>query len=147
MDKNVLITAIVMGCVGMLALNIQHIMRFLTEHILNVLFYSIKIEDSSSFYYAMQKYVKNEKMDSVKNFYYKNFWDNWVSKTDGKNRGKKVDNLFFSYGNFFIKYNGHRIFLSKKTRTVDNSMDPWKSVKQSITLYSFNKNVIFSRRI
>lgn len=143
MDKTVLISTIVMGCVGMLALNIQHIMRFLTEHILNVLFYSIKIEDSSSFYYAMQKYVKNEKMDSVKNFYYKNFWDNWVSKTDGKNRGKKVDNLFFSYGNFFIKYNGHRIFLSKTTRTVDNSIDPWKSVKQSITLYSFNKNVIF----
>jgi len=89
-----------MGGVGMLALNIQHVIRFISEHILNILFYSIKIEDSSPFYYAMQKYVKNERMDNVKNFYYKNFWDNWVSKVDGKNRGKKVDNLFFSYGHF-----------------------------------------------
>jgi len=143
MDKNVLITTIVMGGVGMLALNIQHVIRFISEHILNILFYSIKIEDSSPFYYAMQKYVKNERMDNVKNFYYKNFWDNWVSKVDGKNRGKKVDNLFFSYGHFFIKYNKKRIFLSKTNRVVDNSFDPWKSVKQSITLYSFNKKVIF----
>lgn len=143
MDKNVLITAIVMGIVGMLALNIQHVIRFLTEHIVNVLFYSIKIDDSSPFYYAMQKYVKNERTDNVKNFYYKNFWDNWVSRVDGKNRGKKIDNLFFSYGHFFVKFNNKRIFLSKTSRVVDNSMDPWKSVKQSIKLYSFNKKVIF----
>lgn len=143
MDKNVLITAIVMGIVGMLALNIQHVIRFLTEHIVNVLFYSIKIDDSSPFYYAMQKYVKNERTDNVKNFYYKNFWDNWVSRVDGKNRGKKIDNLFFSYGHFFVKFNNKRIFLSKTNRVVDNSMDPWKSVKQSIKLYSFNKKVIF----
>lgn len=143
MDKNVLITTLIMGIVGMLALNIQHVIRFLTEHIVNVLFYSIKIDDSSPFYYAMQKYVKNERMDNVKNFYYKNFWDNWVSRVDGKNRGKKIDNLFFSYGHFFVKFNNKRIFLSKTNRVVDNSMDPWKSVKQSITLYSFNKKVIF----
>lgn len=143
MDKNVLITTLIMGIVGMLALNIQHVIRFLTEHIVNVLFYSIKIDDSSPFYYAMQKYVKSERMDNVKNFYYKNFWDNWVSRVDGKNRGKKIDNLFFSYGHFFVKFNNKRIFLSKTNRVVDNSMDPWKSVKQSITLYSFNKKVIF----
>lgn len=143
MDKNVLITTLIMGIVGMLALNIQHVIRFLTEHTVNVLFYSIKIDDSSPFYYAMQKYVKSERMDNVKNFYYKNFWDNWVSRVDGKNRGKKIDNLFFSYGHFFVKFNNKRIFLSKTNRVVDNSMDPWKSVKQSITLYSFNKKVIF----
>ena len=143
MDKNVLITTLIMGIVGMLALNIQHVIRFLTEHMVNVLFYSIKIDDSSPFYYAMQKYVKSERMDNVKNFYYKNFWDNWVSRVDGKNRGKKIDNLFFSYGHFFVKFNNKRIFLSKTNRVVDNSMDPWKSVKQSITLYSFNKKVIF----
>ena len=143
MDKNVLITTLIMGIVGMLALNIQHVIRFLTEHMVNVLFYSIKIDDSSPFYYAMQKYVKSERMDNVKNFYYKNFWDNWVSRVDGKNRGKKIDNLFFSYGHFFVKFNNNRIFLSKTNRIVDNSMDPWKSVKQSITLYSFNKKAIF----
>lgn len=143
MDKNVLITTLIMGIVGMLALNIQHVIRFLTEHTVNVLFYSIKIDDSSPFYYAMQKYVKNERMDNVKNFYYKNFWDNWVSRVDGKNRDKKIDNLFFSYGHFFVKFNNKRIFLSKTNRVVDNSIDPWKSVKQSITLYSFNKKVIF----
>ena len=84
MDKNVLITTLIMGIVGMLALNIQHVIRFLTEHIVNVLFYSIKIDDSSPFYYAMQKYVKSERMDNVKNFYYKNLWDNWVSRVDRK---------------------------------------------------------------
>lgn len=143
MDKSILISTLAVASAGMVVLNIQHIIRFLSEHILNTLFYSIKIDDSSSFYYAMQKYVNNERLDKVKNFYYKNFWDNWVSKTDGKNRGKKTDNLFFSYGYFFVKFNGRRIFLKKTNRVVDNSFDPWKNVRQSITMLSFSKKAVF----
>lgn len=142
-NESVIISTVVVAFAGMVALNIQHIIRFMSTHILNALFYSIKIEDSSPFYYAMQKYVKSERMNDVKNFYYKNFWDNWVSRVDGKNRGKKIDNLFFSYGHFFVKHNNKRIFLSKSTRVIDNSFDPWKGVKQSITLYGFSKTAIF----
>lgn len=143
MDNNILISSVIVTLAGIVALNIQHIFRFFTEHVINTLFCSIKIEDSSSFYYAMQKYVFNEKINKVNNFYYKNFWDNWVSKSDGKYEGKKSDNLFFDYGYFLIRFKGRTIFLRKVNKVLDGSRDPWKNVKQSIVLYSFTKKGIF----
>jgi ATP-dependent Zn protease len=141
--ENIISGGLAVAVGGMIALNIQHIFRFISEHFLNRLFYSIKIEDSSPFYYAVQKYVNNERETKVKNFYYKNFWDNWVSRVDGKNRSKQSDNLFFSYGYFLIRHEGNIIFFRKTNRVVDNSFDPWKSVKQSIHFYSFNKSGVF----
>ena len=75
--ENIIYGGLAVALGGMIALNIQHIFRFVSEHVLNRLFYSIKIDDSSPFYYAVQKYVNNERGHKVKNFYYKNFWDNW----------------------------------------------------------------------
>jgi hypothetical protein len=143
MDKQVIITALLVSVAGMLALNVQHIFRFISEHIINMIFHSIKINDSSPFYYAVQRYVRNEQSKQLKNFYYKNFWDNWLAGTDGgDSKVEKKDNLFFSYGYFFMRFKGHRIFLTKTNETMTNSIDPWKNVKQAITFYSFNKQAI-----
>jgi hypothetical protein len=142
MDKNLIINGLIIAAGGIVVLNIQRILQFVSNHILNNLVYSIKIDDSSPFYYAMQKYVNNEQTHKIKNFYYKNFWDNLLVNVD-KDTNKKSDNLFFGYGYFTVKYNNHRIFLSKYTKDIENSMDPWKRVKQGITLYSFNHKAIF----
>jgi ATP-dependent Zn protease len=142
-DKNLIMNGLVVAFGGMVVLNIQRIIQFISNHVLNNLVYSIKIEDSSSFYYAMQKYVNGEQDNRIKNFYYKNFWDNFVSNVDKDNR-KKSDNLFFGYGYFLLKHNGYRIFLSKSTTQLTNSFDPWKQTKQSINLYAFNSKAIFS---
>jgi hypothetical protein len=142
MDKSVIFTALLVSGAGIIALNIQHIFRFLSEHIVNILFHSIKINDSSPFYYAAQRYVKVEQGNRLKNFYYRNFWDNWLASDGDQSAAKKADNLFFSYGYFFIRFNGYRIFLTKTNETMTNSIDPWKNVKQSITFYSFNRNAI-----
>jgi ATP-dependent Zn protease len=143
MDKTVLITALVVSLAGIVALNIQHIFNFISEHLMNALFYSIKIDDASPFYYAMQRYVKNEQSKRIKNYYYKNFWDNWVQGTDGQDKIKKNDNLFFSYGYFVVNHEGSRVFLTKINETLTNTIDPWKNVKQSIRLYGFSKSSVF----
>ena len=144
MDKSVLVTALVVSLAGIVALNIQHIFRFLSEHLMNALFYSIKIDDASPFYYAMQRYVKSEQSKRIKNYYYKNFWDNWVQGTDGQDKIKKNDSLFFSYGYFIVNHEGSRVFLTKINETLTNTIDPWKNIKQSIRLYGFSKESVFN---
>lgn len=142
MDKQVIMSALLVSVAGIVALNIQHIIRFVSEHISNRLFYSIKINDSSPFYYAIQRYVKTEHSSKLKNFYYKNFWDNWVQSTDGADKVKRFDNLFYSYGYFFVKHEGRKLFISKTNETMTNSIDPWKNVKQAIAIYGFNRQAI-----
>lgn len=138
-----MITALLVSVAGIVALNIQHILRFLSEHFINIIFHSVKISDSSPFYYAAQRYVRTEQGKRLNNFYYKNFWDNWLAGTDGgEAKVEKQDNLFFSYGYFFMKFKDYRIFLSKTNETMTNSIDPWKNVKQAITFYSFNRQAI-----
>jgi predicted AAA+ superfamily ATPase len=142
MDKSVLTTALVVSLAGIVALNIQHIFRFLSEHFVNAIFHSLKVDDSSPFYYAVQRYVKTEQKSRIKNFYYKNFWDNWLQSTDGQEKVDRYDNLFFSYGYFVVRFRKGYIFLSKTNETMTNSIDPWKNVKQSIRLYSFSRKNI-----
>lgn len=141
-DNTILLSALVVSIAGMIALNIQHIFNFISTHFINVVFHSIKIDDSSPFYYAIQRYVKTEQQNKIKNFYYKNFWDNWVQSADGQEKLQRNDNLFFSYGYFLIRYNNDLIFLSKVNEQLTNSIDPWKNVKQSIRLYAFKKTAI-----
>lgn len=144
LNNTVLLSALVVSIAGMVALNIQHIFNFISTHFLNAVFHSIKIDDSSPFYYAIQRYVKTEQQNKIKNFYYKNFWDNWVQSADGQEKAQRNDNLFFSYGYFLIRHDNHLIFLSKINEQLTNSIDPWKNVKQSIRLYAFKKKGINS---
>lgn len=133
MDKSAVITAVILGLSGLFVMNIKQFFNFLWTHFLNLFIYTLKVEESSRFFYVLQKYIFAEKSNKMHNFYYRNIYDDFI---EGEN--KKIS-FMYNFGYFFIKINGSRILVSKYNEVITNSMTPYKNTKQVILFYCFKK--------
>ncbi len=121
---------ILLSIIGFIGVNIKDLILFIKTYAQTVLFSYVKIEDSSEFYYIIQKYISIDKKNDVKNFYVRTFFDD---KLEGDN------NLLYNLGLLVIKFNGSKIFLHKKSTELKSSISAFKTHKQEIELYSFNR--------
>lgn len=133
MDKTILITTLILGMSGFIMLNIKLVFNFFADHFINIFCHSIKVEESSKFYYALQKFVMREKNKKIHNLYYRNIYDNFI---DGE---KDDNNLLYNYGYLIFKFHKNRILMFKQNEAIQNSMTPYKNNKQTIKLYSFGR--------
>lgn len=134
MDKNILIGMFIMSLLGIIVMNITKILDYIYTHIINTFCTSILIEESSDFYYMVQKYIILKKNDKLHNYYYRTCFDYNL-----------LDNqLFFNYGFLLIKYENSRILFTKNVEKIQNSNIPFKNTKQKIILYSFNRKALFN---
>jgi ATP-dependent Zn protease len=138
MNNTVLMTTLILGMSGYIMMNIKQVFNFFADHFINIFCYSLKVEESSKFYYAIQKFVMKEKNNKIHNFYYKNIYDNFI---DGENDDT---NLFYNYGYLIFKHAGRRMLIYKINETLQNSMTPYKNIKQTIKVYSFSKKSLNS---
>lgn len=138
MDKTTIImSAVILSAAGIIVMNIKTILGFIFDHLCNLLWYSVKIEESSKFYYAVQKFVIHEKEQKIHNFYYRNIYDNFID-------GEGGINLLYNYGYLIVKFNGRRILINKTNELINNTNTPYKNTKQNINLYSFSRKSINS---
>jgi ATPase family associated with various cellular activities (AAA) len=133
MDKSAVITAVILGLSGLFVMNIKQLFNFVWTHFLNLFIYTLKVEESSRFFYVLQKYIFAEKNDKLHNFYYRNIYDDFI---EGEN--KKIT-FMYNFGYFFIKVDGNRILVSKYNEALTNSMTPYKNTKQILLFYSLKK--------
>lgn len=133
MDKTILITTLILGMSGFVMMNIKQVFNFFVDHFINIFSHSIKVEESSKFYYALQKFVMREKSKKIHNLYYRNIYDNFI---DGENDD---NNLLYNYGYLIFKFHKNKILMFKENETIQNSMTPYKNNKQTIKLYSFGR--------
>lgn len=130
-------SAVILSAAGIIVMNIKTILGFIFDHLCNLLWYSVKIEESSKFYYAVQKFVIHEKEQKIHNFYYRNIYDNFID-------GEGGINLLYNYGYLIVKFNGRRILINKTNELINNTNTPYKNTKQNINLYSFSRKSINS---
>lgn len=133
MDNTVLMTTLILGMSGFIIMNIKSVFNFFADHFINIFCHSIKVEESSKFYYALQKFVMAEKRKKIHNLYYRNIYDNFI---DGE---KDDNNLLYNYGYLFFKFHENRILMYKLNEIIQNTMTPYKNNKQTIKLYSFGR--------
>lgn len=129
MDKNLLLTLIIGGSL----VYFKQFFIFLIENIKNLFITSLKIEESSFFYYSFQNFILNEYSKNVKNLYYRNFFDDWIGKDTNIN-------LFYSSGFIVIKFRGTRFLLLKNKNQIQNSFNPFKDNKQEFQIFCFDKD-------
>lgn len=133
MDKTFLLTFIIGGSL----VYFKQFFIFLLENIKNVFITSLKIEESSYFFYSFQNFILTEYTDKVNNYYYRNFFDDWI--------GKETDlNLFYSSGFILIKFQGTKFLVLKNQSTIQNSFNPFKDSKQEFQIFCFNKQKLNS---
>ena len=128
MDKTFLLTIIIGGSL----VYFKQFFLFLIENIRNLLIISLRIEESSFFYYSFQNFVIAEYGKNVKNLYYRNFFDDWIGKDTNIN-------LFYSSGFILIKFNGVKFLILKNKSQIQNSFNPFKDNKQEFQIFCFNK--------
>jgi len=138
LNNTVLMTTLILSISGLIVMNIKQVLNFFADHFINIFCYSLKVEESSKFYYALQKFVMKEKSGKIHNFYYKSIYDNFI---DGENDDT---DLFYNYGYLIFKHAGSRILMFKINETLQNSMTPYKNIKQTIKVYSFSKKSLTS---
>ena len=135
MTTELMWTALLISAIGVVGMNIKSVLNAIYEHFINIFCYSIKIEESSEFFYYMQNYIIKENMHKIHNLYYKTFFDTYI---DGENQ----NDVFYNYGFLLLKFNKSRILLYKDTEKLANSLSTYKNTKQTIFLYSFNRQAI-----
>jgi chaperone BCS1 len=128
MDKTFLLTLIIGGSL----VYFKQFFLFLIENIKNLIITSLRIEESSFFYYSFQNFVIAEYGKNVKNLYYRNFFDDWIGKDTNIN-------LFYSSGFILIKFNGVKFLILKNKSQIQNSFNPFKDNKQEFQIFCFNK--------
>jgi chaperone BCS1 len=129
MDKNLLLTLIVGGSL----VYFKNFFIFILENLKNFIITSLRIEESSFFYYSFQNFVLTEYSNKVKNLYYRNFFDDWIGKDTNIN-------LFYSSGFLMIKFKGTRFLLLKNKSQIQNSFNPFKDNKQEFQIFCFDKD-------
>jgi DNA replication protein DnaC len=129
MDKNLLLTLIIGGSL----VYFKQFFLFVFENIKNLLITSLRIEESSFFYYSFQNFIITEYGKNVKNLYYRNFFDDWIGKDTNIN-------LFYSSGFILIKFRGTKFLLLKNKSQIQNSFNPFKDNKQEFQIFCFNKD-------
>jgi len=128
MDKTFLLTIIIGGSL----VYFKQFFLFIIENIKNLVVTSLRIEESSFFYYSFQNFVIAEYGKNVKNLYYRNFFDDWIGKYTNIN-------LFYSSGFILIKFNGTKFLILKNKSQIQNSFNPFKDNKQEFQIFCFNK--------
>jgi len=128
MDKTFLLTIIIGGSL----VYFKQFFLFIIENIKNLVVISLRIEESSFFYYSFQNFVIAEYGKNVKNLYYRNFFDDWIGKDTNIN-------LFYSSGFILIKFNGTKFLILKNKSQIQNSFNPFKDNKQEFQIFCFNK--------
>lgn len=136
MNKETIITLGAMSLIGFVGLNIKNIFNFIGEHLKNYLSYSLKVEESSEFFYIMQKFLLTEHQSKIHNFYYKTFYDSFVSDNIESQK------TFFNHGYITFKHKGSRVLIIKENENIANTMTPYKNNKQSFLILCFNKNTL-----
>jgi DNA replication protein DnaC len=129
MDKTFLLTIIIGGSL----VYFKQFFLFLFENIKNLLITSLKIEESSYFFYSFQNFILTEYNQRVNNYYYRNFFDDWIGKDTNIN-------LFYSSGFISIKFEGVKFLVLKNQSLIQNSFNPFKDSKQHFQIFCFNKN-------
>jgi chaperone BCS1 len=128
MDKTFLLTFIIGGSL----VYFKQFFIFLLENIKNLFVTSLKIEESSYFFYSFQNFILSEYNKNVNNFYYRNFFDDWIGKESNLN-------LFYSSGFILIKHDGVKFLVLKNQNSIQNSFNPFKDTKQAFQIFCFNK--------
>jgi DNA replication protein DnaC len=128
MDQTFLLTLIIGGSL----VYFKQFFLFIIENIKNLVITSLRIEESSFFYYSFQNFVIAEYGKNVKNLYYRNFFDDWIGKDTNIN-------LFYSSGFILIKFNGTKFLILKNKSQIQNSFNPFKDNKQEFQIFCFNK--------
>jgi len=128
MDKTFLLTFIIGGSL----VYFKQFFIFLFENLKNLVVTSLKIEESSYFFYSFQNFILSEYNKNVNNYYYRNFFDDWIGKESNLN-------LFYSSGFILIKHDGAKFLVLKNQNTIQNSFNPFKDTKQAFQIFCFNK--------
>lgn len=128
MDKTFLLTFIIGGSL----VYFKQFFIFLLENIKNLFVTSLKIEESSYFFYSFQNFILSEYNKNVNNYYYRNFFDDWIGKESNLN-------LFYSSGFILIKHDGVKFLVLKNQNSIQNSFNPFKDTKQSFQIFCFDK--------
>jgi len=128
MDKTFLLTFIIGGSL----VYFKQFFIFLLENIKNLFVTSLKIEESSYFFYSFQNFILSEYNKNVNNYYYRNFFDDWIGKESNLN-------LFYSSGFILIKHDGVKFLVLKNQNSIQNSFNPFKDTKQAFQIFCFNK--------
>lgn len=128
MDKTFLLTLVIGGSL----VYFKQFFLFLFENIKNLIITSLKIEESSYFFYSFQNFILTEYNNNVNNFYYRNFFDDWIGKDTNIN-------LFYSSGFILIRYEGVKFLILKNQSSIQNSFNPFKDTKQHFQIFCFNK--------
>lgn len=128
MDKTFLLTLIIGGSL----VYFKQFFIFVFENLKNLIITSLRIEESSFFYYSFQNFILNEYNQNVNNLYYRNFFDDWIGKDTNIN-------LFYSSGFILIKFKGTKFLLLKNKNQIQNSFNPFKDNKQEFQIFCFNK--------
>jgi ATP-dependent Zn protease len=135
MTKELMWSALLISAIGFLGYNIKAVINTIYNHFISVFCYSIKVEESSEFFYYLQNYIIKEKRNKIHNFYYKTFFDTYISE-------ENENDVFYNYGLLWLKFNGSKILLYKDTEKINNALSTYKTTKQTIFLYSFKLSSI-----
>jgi ATP-dependent 26S proteasome regulatory subunit len=137
MDKTVILSAILLGLAGLVAMNIKQIFMWIWNLASDLVVSNLRVDESSDFFYALQNYVLVERPKLVRNYYYRNIYDNFIDGETTRNI-----NLFYNRGILLFKFNGKRILLTKNITVINNTMTPYKNEKQSFSIYTLDRNVL-----
>ena len=129
MDKTFLLTLIIGGSL----VYFKQFFLFVFENLKNLIITSLKIEESSYFFYSFQNFILSEYNNSVNNFYYRNFFDDWIGKDTNIN-------LFYASGFIMIRFEGSRFLILKNSDMITNSFNPFKDTKQHFRIFCSHKN-------
>jgi len=133
MDKTFLFTLIIGGSL----VYFKQFFLFIIENIKNLVVTSLKVEESSYFFYSFQNFILTEYNKKVNNFYYRNFFDDWIGKESNAN-------LFYSSGFILIKFQGKKFLVLKNQNQIQNSFNPFKDTKQNFQIFCFGKDKLNS---
>lgn len=133
MDKTVLLTLILGGTL----VYFKQFFVFALTTLRDRIICSMKIEESSFFFYSFQNFILSEKQNSVKNLYYRTFFDGWIAGEDNANV-----NMFYNSGFVYFKFKGNRFLVLKNAENIQNSMTPYKNSKHMFMIFCRNKSVL-----
>jgi chaperone BCS1 len=132
MDKTVLLTLILGGTL----VYFKQFFLFVITTLRDRVICSMKIEESSFFFYSFQNFVLSEKNSSIKNLYYRTLYDNFISSDN-------FDvNMFYNSGFIYFKFNGNRFLVLKNAESIQNSMTPYKNNKHMFMIFCRNKTIL-----
>ena len=133
MDNTVLLTLILGGAL----VYFKQFFLFVLTTIRDRIICSMKIEESSFFFYSFQNFVLTEKQKNINNLYYKTFYDSWIAGDDNSSV-----NMFYNSGFVYFKFKGNRFLVLKNAENIQNSMTPYKNNKHMFMIFCRNKSVL-----